>query len=422
MTKPGILLAILCFVALGTGTSHAQFGIENAAAAQNPGAAGAQKPAVRRKVRKPQKDAQPAAKQQQRMPGSFERIPYTEQERAAAVVPGMPGVRLWADSYEAFAAAVPNSKGPWLILSSGGAAGAYGAGVLVGMSESGNRPEFSVVTGVSIGAVMAPYAFVGQKYDNDLRDSFLNLTAAEVFEDAQRADSLVDTWPLRDLLAKRITPELLADIAAEHRKGRRLFVVTADMDAERPVLWDMGAIAAQGGDAARKLFRDVLLAASAIPGIFPPVYIDVEANGRKFQEMHMDGGVFGPFYAAPTPWLVDPTNRPLPASQMYVVINGKLTPEFEVTSTEKVLILGRMITGAVKTGQLAEIALLTSAAKRAGIEAKLAVIDPASYQPAQTAFDQKQMKTLFERGVELGKSGNAFRTLGAAPAGQAQSR
>jgi hypothetical protein len=420
MTKPGILLAVLAFFAFGIGTPQAQFGLENSPAAKNPGSAGAQKPGVRRKARKP-KPAQPAAKQEQRMPGSFERIPYTEQERAAAVVPGMPGVRLWADSYEAFVAAVPNQKGPWLILSSGGAAGAYGAGVLVGMSESGKRPEFSVVTGVSIGAVMAPYAFLGQKYDNELRDSFLNLTAAEVFEDAQRADSLVDTWPLRDLLTKRITPQLLADVAAEHNKGRRLFVVTADMDAERPVLWDMGAIATHGGDAARKLFRDVLLAASAIPGIFPPVYIDVEANGRKFQEMHMDGGVFGPFYAAPTPWLVDPT-KPLPASEMYIVINGKLTPEFEVTGTEKVLILGRMITGAVKTGQLAEIALLTAASKRAGIEAKLAVIDPTSYQPAQTAFDQKQMKALFERGLELGKSGKAFRPLGAAPAGQAQSR
>jgi Patatin-like phospholipase len=417
MTKPAILLAALAFLALGIGTPHAQFGLENSPAAQTPGAAGAPKPAVRRKARKPKPKDQPAA---QRMPGSFERIPYTEQERAAAIVPGMPGVRLWGDSYEAFAAAVPNQKGPWLILSSGGAAGAYGAGVLVGMSEAGNRPEFSVVTGVSIGAVMAPYAFVGQKYDNELRDSFLNLTAAEVFEDSQRADSLVDTWPLRDLLAKRITPQLLADIAAEHRKGRRLFVVTADMDAERPVLWDMGAIA-EHGETGAKLFRDVLLAASAIPGIFPPVYIDVEANDRKFQEVHMDGGVFGPFYAAPTPWLVDPT-KPLPASQMYVVINGKLTPEFEVTGTEKVQILGRMITGAVKTGQLAEIALLTAAAKRAGIEAKLAVIDPTSYQPAQTAFDQKQMKVLFERGLELGKSGNAFRPLGAAPAGQAQSR
>ena len=175
MRKPGFLLAFLAFVLLGIGTPHAQFGLEAAQSAQcQPGTACPPQPAIRRKSRKANKQSKAAEKQkqqqqQQRAPGSFERIPYTEQERAAAVVPGMPGVRLWADSYEAFAAAVPNTKAPWLILSSGGAAGAYGAGVLVGMSESGNRPEFSVVTGVSIGAVMAPYAFLGQKYDNDTR-------------------------------------------------------------------------------------------------------------------------------------------------------------------------------------------------------------------------------------------------------------
>jgi hypothetical protein len=273
---------------------------------------------------------------------------------------------------------------------------------------------------VSIGAVMAPYAFLGQKYDNELRDSFLTLTSAEVFEDAQRADSLVDTWPLRDLLAKRVTPQLLADIAAEHRKGRRLFVVTADMDAERPVLWNMGAIA-EHGEKGLKLFRDVLLAASAIPGIFPPVYVDVEANGRKFQEMHMDGGVFGPFYAAPPTWLIDPSEE-LPVSQMFVVINGKLAPEFDVTGTEKVFILGRMITGAVKAGLQAEIALLSSAAKRAGIEVNLSYIDSGFHQPAQTAFDAKQMQALFDLGVEKAKNGTAFRTQGAPAAGQAHSR
>jgi predicted acylesterase/phospholipase RssA len=317
---------------------------------------------------------------------------------------------------------VPKTKAPWLVLSSGGAAGAYGAGVLVGMSQAGTRPDYAVVTRVSNGAVKAPYAFLGQKYDAELRDSFLKLTAADVFEDAQRADSLVDTWPLRDLLKKRVTPELLGEIAAEHQKGRRLFVVTADMDAERPVLWDLGAIASYGGEAGLKLFRDVLLAASAIPGIFPPVYVDVEGNGKKFQEMHADGGVFGPFYAAPPNWLIEPGDRPLPAERFDVIVNGKLTPEFEVTGTEKVLILGRMITGAVKAGMLAEIALLKAAGQRAGIDVNLAYIDPAFYQPAQTAFDQKQMQALFERGLEQGKNGTAFRKPGQAAAGQAQTK
>lgn len=427
MKKSGILLVLTAFAALGIGTSQAQIGLDAARqpAQCAPGAVCQPQTAARRKTRaaKPaKKAAKPAVKQPSRMPGSFDRIPYTEQDRAAAVIPGMPGVRFWADSFSAFIDALPKTKAPWLILSSGGAAGAYGAGILVGLSETGKRPDFSVVTGVSIGAVMAPYAFLGEKYDKELRDSFLTLTSAEVFEDAQRSDSLVDTWPLRDLLTKRVTPQLLADIAAEHRKGRRLFIVTADMDSERPVLWNMGAIAEHGGDAGTRLFRDVLLAASAIPGVFPPVYMDVEANGRKFQEMHADGGVFGPFYVGPPSWLIEPGDRQLPVSQFNVIINGKLTPEFEVVGTEKVMIIGRMITGAVKAGAQAEIALLSAAAKRGGIDVNLAYIDGGFNQPAQTAFDQKQMKALYDLGFEQAKNGTAFRTPASAAAGQAHTK
>ena len=360
--------------------------------------------------------AKPAVPQQKAAPA--ERTPYTEEERDAAIIPGFPGVHFFADSVGAFADALPREKGPWLLLSSGGSAGAYGAGVLYGLSQGGRRPEFTVVTGVSIGAVMAPYAFLGEKYDDALRDSFLKLTSADVFEDAQRPDSLVDTWPLKDLLTKRITSQLLADIAAEHEKGRRLFVVTADLDSERPVLWNMGAIAVHGGDAAVKLFRDVLLAASAIEGVFPPVLIDVEANGKQFQEMHADGGVFGPFFAAPPSWLFEGGGE-LPVSQFYVIINGKLVPEFEVTGREKIFILGKMIDSALKFGAQAELALLSAAAKREGIEVNLAYVDGSFHQPAHTSFDPKLMTALFNLGLEQGKNGTAFHTQN--PSGQAQS-
>ena len=124
-----------------------------------------------------------------------------------------------------------------------------------------------------------------------LRDAYTTITAADIFELGGKGESFFDTWPLRDLIAKRVTPELLNDVAAEHRRGRRLLVVTTNLDAERPVAWNMGAIAAKGGDKALKLFRDILLAASSIPGAFPPVLIEVEAGGRKFQEMHADGGL-----------------------------------------------------------------------------------------------------------------------------------
>lgn len=424
MKNSGILLATLALLAmLGNVPSQAQ---TSGAGAQvipcGQGVVCQDMSTARRKAgkAKAKKQAAPAAAKQDQKP--LERAPYTEQDREAAVISGLRGVRFWADSFGVFSEALPRSKAPWLILSSGGSTGAYGAGVLVGLSESGKRPEFSVVTGVSIGAVMAPYAFLGQRYDDQLRDSFLNLTSADVFEDAARPDSLVDTWPLKEQLAKRVTPQLLADIAAEHAKGRRLFVVTADLDSERPVVWNMGAIAAHGGEAALNLFRQVLLAASAIPGVFPPVYIEVEANGRKFQEMHVDGGVFGPMFVAPSSWLIEPASEPLPVSQFYVIIHSKLVPEFDVTGAEKIFILGRTISAAVKAGAQAQIALLSAAAKRDGIELNVAYVDSAFRQPAQTAFDQKQMTELFNLGVEQAKNGSAFRTQSSAPSGQAQSK
>jgi len=379
-----------------------------------------------RRGRRPRSKKQAAPAAQPNKPAVVERTPYTEQDREAAVIPDLPGVRFFADSFGAFSDALPRQRGPWLILSSGGSSGAYGAGVLVGLSQAGKRPDYAMVTGVSIGAVMAPYAFLGQKYDDKLRDSFLTLTSADVFEDAVRADSLVDTWPLKDQLAKRVTPELLADIAAEHNKGRRLFVVTADFDSERLVVWNLGAIAAHGSDANRteaalKLFRQVLLAASAIPGIFPPVFIDAEANGKKFQEMHADGGVFGPFFAAPPLWLIDPGEK-LPVTRFDVILHSKLVPEFNVTGAEKIFILGRTISAAVKAGAKAELALLAAAAKHNGTELNVAYVDNTFHEAAQTAFDQKQMTKLFNLGLEQAKNGTAFRTQSPAPAGQTMNK
>jgi hypothetical protein len=425
MKKTAILFSVLALaVVFVDAPPQAQTGPRLDQATQcEPGAACPDRRAPRGKTRKPkpQKEASPAVPPQPQKK-AVERTPYTEQERESAVVPGLPGVRFFADSLGAFAEALPRDKGPWLILSSGGSTGAYGAGVVCGLTQSGKRPEFSVVTGVSIGALMAPYAFLGGKYDDQLRDSFLQLTSADVFEDASRADSLVDTWPLKNLLARRVTPELIADVAAEHRKGRRLFVVTTDLDAERAVVWNMGAIAAHGGEAAINLFRQVLLAASAIPGVFPPVYIDVESGDRKFQEMHVDGGVFGPFFVAPPSWLIEPASEQLPVSQLYVILHSKLVPEFEVTGTEKILILGRTISAAVKAGAQAELALLAAAAKRDGIELNVAYVDSAFHQPAQTAFDPKQMQALFDLGLEQAKNGTAFRTQNPASSGQAQTR
>ena len=155
-----------------------------------------------------------------------------------------------------FINALPAQPGPWLVLSSGGGDGAFGAGLLVGLSAAGNRPEYSVVTGVSTGALMAPFVFAGKRYDEALRSNYTKVSAADVFEAGRSSESFVDSWPLKDTIAKQVTPALLEDVAAEHRRGRRLFIATFDLDAERPVIWNMGAIAAHGGPDALALFRN----------------------------------------------------------------------------------------------------------------------------------------------------------------------
>src|SRR5262245_17685648 len=217
----------------------------------------------------------PKAKQ---LPKDQPRAAFTLEEQNAAIIPGIPDARVWGDSETDFQRVLPTVNGPWLALSGGGADGAYGAGLQTGWTQAGNRPDFAVVTGVSIGALTAPYAFLGSRFDDDLRKNFAEITAADVFEDKTTPESLFDSWPLKKLIEKRVTKEMLTAIAAEHAKGRRLFVATTNQDAGRRVVWNMGAIASKGDDKALKLFRDVLLASSSIPGFFQPVLIDVEAN------------------------------------------------------------------------------------------------------------------------------------------------
>ncbi|TMK20821.1 MAG: hypothetical protein E6G75_03900 [Alphaproteobacteria bacterium] len=214
--------------------------------------------AAKKRVERKGQEPKAAPKEQQ------ERATFTAQDEDVAVIPGIPDARTWGDSEKEFARLLPQASGPWLAISGGGSDGAYGAGVLTGWSESGLRPEFAVVTGVSIGALIAPFAFLGPRYDEVVHKNFTTIGAADIFEDRTTRDSLFDYWPLKRVIEQRVTPALLSEIAAEHARGRRLFVATTNLDAGRRVVWNMGAIAARG-EAGLKLFRDVLLASSSIP-------------------------------------------------------------------------------------------------------------------------------------------------------------
>jgi predicted acylesterase/phospholipase RssA len=336
------------------------------------------------------------------------RTPYTAEDAAAATIPGMPDVRFWADSVADFDKALPAKPGPWLALSSGGEDGAFGAGLINGLTASGKRPAFSVVTGVSTGALMAPLVFAGPAYDDALRDAYTKITAADVFEAGETPESFVDSWPLGDLIAKEITPQLLAAVAAEYRNGRRLFVVTTDLDAERSMVWNMGAIAAHGGDAALKLFRTVLLASSSIPGAFPPVLIDVEANGKHFQEMHVDGGVGGQFFVAPASALASTSDYKLPASALYIVVDTGMASDFQVVPRSTPAILAQAVGAAVRVDTRLMLDRVYLAAKRSGAAFNVATVPADFSAPSRGPFDPGYMSALFQTGLDLGKSATPF--------------
>jgi hypothetical protein len=351
------------------------------------------------------------------------RIPYTPQEQSTAVIPGIPNARLWADdpasiatARRAVASRFALKQPTVLALSGGGANGAFGAGLLSGWSARGTRPQFTFVTGVSSGALIAPFAFLGASYDETLRSVFASGEMANLLQTDGLAGffgtGIFKTAPLRDLIARHIDAELLRAIAQEYRAGRRLYVVTTNLDAQRTAIWDMGKIAASEDPGALDLFRNILTASASVPGLFSPVLIDVEAEGRRFAEMHVDGGVTTNILIVPegvlssgTP-LFAPDARP----KIYIVMNGKLAPEFEVVQPATLPIVSRSFETSVRANTRSTLLAAYQFAKSRSWEFNLASID-ASYPTSQSmGFDTPYMQQLFEYGFQMGRTGQPWRS------------
>ena len=312
-----------------------------------------------------------------------------------------------------------------LVLSGGGSDGAFGAGLLCGWSAHGDRPRFHLVTGVSTGALIAPFAFLGKDYDAQLKEAYTTIEAKDVLliggsirvlGRLLRGDSLSDSSPLHKLVQKFVDQKALDAIAAEHAKGRRLYIGTTNLDAQRPIIWDMGAIASSGRPEALTLFRNILVASAAIPGVFSPVYLDVEAGGKTYDEMHVDGGVTAELFAygntvnyaaaARDAGMAVPPSMPL-----YVIRNSLLRPEYLQISPRVASISTRAVLSLIKSQGEGDIYRLYTIARRDNLKFHLASIPDSFVRGTAEEFDKKEMNRLFEVGFDLGQHGCNWKSL-----------
>src|SRR5664279_3103872 len=251
---------------------------------------------------------------------------------------------------------VVSLRGPrtYLALSGGGADGAYGAGVLNGWTEAGTRPSFTIVSGVSTGALIAPFAFLGSDYDATLREIYTSGVAESLLEspspfNAIFGSGLFGNTKLRELVGRYIDAKFVASVAAEYAKGRLLLIVTTDLDSQRTAIWDMGRIASLGNAEGINLSRDVMAASAGVPVVFSPMLVTAEANGRRFQEMHVDGGVTAPVLTLPDTYLLRHTSiNNVSDLQIYILINNKIEPDFQVVTNRAIDIAARSSSTIVK--------------------------------------------------------------------------
>lgn len=304
-----------------------------------------------------------------------------------------------------------------LALSGGAEDGAYGAGFLKGWSERGDRPEFTVVTGISTGALIAPFAFLGPKYDKVIQKLYTESSQKNIVllspMEALFGASLGDTTPLKKILAEEINDDFVAELAKEARKGRILQIGTTNLDAQRPVVWKITEIALSGRSDAPKLIRNIMLASASIPGAFPPVLIDVVINGKKYQEVHVDGGVTRQIFVYPRDLDIQKLQRMLhmyPKKNMWLIRNTKIDPEYKPVSLSLADIAERSFYTLTKYHGLGDLVNITSLAKRDGFHLHITNVPKSFDLSLEDFFDKKYMKALYQVGYEKGRSNSAWQT------------
>ena len=303
-----------------------------------------------------------------------------------------------------------------LAISGGGENGAFGAGLLNGWTEAGNRPSFSLVTGVSTGALTAPFAFLGPRYDAALKAVYTEITPKDVLEQrnilnaALFEDALADNAPLFRTISRYLNDTMLAEIGEAYQQGRLLLIGTSDMDAQLPVAWNIGGIAASGHPGALNLIRRLLLASAAIPGAFPPTLIDVTLDGKTYQEMHVDGGAFTQVFLYPRSVTRERRaqlrngNHVQPA-RAYIIRNGRIMPNPAHTERQTFKIVERAISSMIASSGYNDVARIRTVTREDKVDFNLAAIGPDFPDEPKEPFEQAYMRKLYAHAFDQARVG-----------------
>ena len=352
-----------------------------------------------------------------------------------AVVPGLADVRyragidrdaLMREGIESFRReqaylASRGHQGPlppavFLAVSGGGDNGAFGAGLLNGWTAAGTRPEFKLVTGVSTGALIAPFAFLGPAYDDKLKKFYTSVSPKDILHERSllaviTSDAMADNTPLWQLVKREVDQAMLDAIAAEYAKGRLLLVATTDLDARQAVIWNLTKIAASRDPRALELFHSIMIASAAIPGAFPPVMIDVEVDGQTYQEMHVDGGTVAQVFVYPPSLHVKEVaqqHRVVRERKVYIIRNDRLDPDWAQVERRTLSIAGRAISSLIHTQGIGDLYIIYATTQRDGAEFYLAFIPESFNAPHREEFDTEYMRALFQTGFDMAAKGDPW--------------
>ena len=364
-------------------------------------------------------------------------VPAVKTTRAS--IPGMGDIRYFEGNPEDMARMAADTEALWprqrarlaaqgrlnadippsymLAISGGGDNGAFGAGLLNGWSVRGTRPEFDLVTGISTGALIAPYAFLGSEHDAQLKELYTQTSGQDLvtrhrFWGLLSNDSVLDTSPLRTMIEKQIDRAFLDKIAAEHQKGRVLLIATTDLDSRQRVIWNMTKIALSQDPRALRLFHDVMLASASIPGAFPPVMIDVEVNGEPFSEMHVDGGTSTQVFIYPPSVYLAGLAREHAIQRkrsLYIIMNEPIAQQWAETRRHIVEVAARALATVIHNQGVGDLFRIYLTAMRDHVDFHVAYIPESFNHPDPGVFNTAFMRALFASGYQEAAQGNPWK-------------